>query len=64
MNTLTGVHTVISFIVAHLDVGSVSQRALIDASITAGVKRFAPNEWSRYVHISNFVQSDVAINRC
>lgn len=45
-NTLKGVHTVFSFIVAHLDPGSVAQKMLIDASIAAGVKRYAPNEWS------------------
>ncbi|KAL5322995.1 hypothetical protein ACEPPN_007521 [Leptodophora sp. 'Broadleaf-Isolate-01'] len=41
-----GVDVVLSFGAAHEDVGSVMQKALIDASIAAGVKRFAPNEWS------------------
>lgn len=44
---LTGIHTVLCFSGAHLDPGSVAQKALIDASIEAGVKRYAPNEWSR-----------------
>ncbi|KAG4416053.1 hypothetical protein IFR04_010816 [Cadophora malorum] len=43
---LKGVDVVLSFGAAHEDVGSVKQRALIDASVAAGVKRFAPNEWS------------------
>ncbi|CAL1714302.1 unnamed protein product [Somion occarium] len=44
-NALRGVHTVLSFIVVVLDPGSVAQKNLIDASIEAGVKRFAPSEW-------------------
>ncbi|GJN70269.1 hypothetical protein PLIIFM63780_003142 [Purpureocillium lilacinum] len=43
---LQGVHTVLSFIVVHSDVGNVSQRNLIDAAVQAGVKRFAPSEWA------------------
>ncbi|KAJ6442815.1 GTP-binding protein ypt4 [Purpureocillium lavendulum] len=43
---LQGVHTVLSFIVVHSDIGNVSQRNLIDAAIQAGVKRFAPSEWA------------------
>ncbi|KAK4184824.1 hypothetical protein QBC35DRAFT_505117 [Podospora australis] len=42
---LSGVHTVLSFVMAHTDENSVSQKTLIDASIAAGVKRFAPSEW-------------------
>ncbi|KAF9768830.1 hypothetical protein IL306_013817 [Fusarium sp. DS 682] len=42
---LRGVHTVLSFIVAHMDPGSIAQKTLIDAAIAAGVKRFAPSEW-------------------
>lgn len=42
---LTGVNTVLSFVTGTaIDV----QTALIDASVTAGVKRFAPSEWSAY----------------
>ncbi|CAL1714285.1 unnamed protein product [Somion occarium] len=44
-NALRGVHTVLSFVVVDRDRGSVSQKNLIDASIEAGVKRFAPSEW-------------------
>jgi len=43
---LNGVHTVLSFITPPLDPGSAAQKLLIDASITAGVKRFAPSEWA------------------
>jgi hypothetical protein len=42
---LDGVHTVLSFIVVHLDENAAAQKALIDAAIQAGVKRFAPSEW-------------------
>jgi hypothetical protein len=44
---LHGVHTVLSFITVASDPENVAQRNLIDASIKAGVKRFAPSEWSR-----------------
>ena len=40
---LQSVHTVLSFIVA--DPECTAQKALIDASVAAGVKRFAPSEW-------------------
>ncbi|KAH8800411.1 hypothetical protein F5884DRAFT_550374 [Xylogone sp. PMI_703] len=43
--TLKNVHTVLSFIPAHTDLDASVQKALIDAAITAGVKRFAPSEW-------------------
>jgi hypothetical protein len=42
---LRGVHTVLSFIMVHMDPGSIAQKTLIDAAIAAGVKRFAPSEW-------------------
>ena len=45
-STLQGVHTVLSFIDANFDVGGASQKCLIDAAVLAGVKRFAPSEWS------------------
>jgi len=45
-SVLDGVHTVLSFIVAHNDPASAAQKMLIDAAVAAGVKRFAPNEWS------------------
>ncbi|KAK0662035.1 hypothetical protein QBC41DRAFT_32826 [Cercophora samala] len=44
--TLQGVDTVLSFIVTHSDPGNVAQKNLIDASVRAGVKRFAPSEWA------------------
>ncbi len=46
VQALQGVHTVLSFIVVHLDQEGVAQRTLIDAAIEAGVKRIAPSEWA------------------
>ncbi|OQV08770.1 hypothetical protein CLAIMM_12993 [Cladophialophora immunda] len=43
---LQGVHTVLSFIVSHLDPDGTAQKNLVDASISAGVRRFAPSEWA------------------
>ncbi|KAK3297322.1 uncharacterized protein B0H64DRAFT_423529 [Chaetomium fimeti] len=43
---LRGVHTVLSFITAHMDPGGVAQKCLVDAAVRAGVKRFAPSEWA------------------
>lgn len=43
---LKGIHTVLSFIAAHLDPENQAQKNLIDASVEAGVTRFAPSEWS------------------
>ncbi|KAM7184477.1 hypothetical protein V8F20_012216 [Naviculisporaceae sp. PSN 640] len=43
---LKGVDTVLSFIVVHNDPGNLAQKNLIDASIKAGVRRFAPSEWA------------------
>ncbi|WYZ44889.1 hypothetical protein EsH8_VIII_000205 [Colletotrichum jinshuiense] len=54
---LEGVHTVLSFLTGTVDPGSKTQgntqRDLIDASIRAGVKRFAPSEWvtSKFDHM-------------
>ena len=42
---LQGVDTVLSFIVSHADPVGTAQKNLIDASIAAGVRRFAPSEW-------------------
>jgi hypothetical protein len=42
---LRGIHTVLSFFVVHLDEGCIAQKSLIQASIAAGVRRFAPSEW-------------------
>ena len=46
---LSGVHTVLSFITPQTDPNNVSQKNLIDAAGSAGVKRFAPSEWATYV---------------
>ena len=43
--TLAGIHTVLSFAPADED-ASGANRALADASVKAGVKRYAPSEWS------------------
>jgi hypothetical protein len=49
--TLRGTHTVLSFIAPHLDQDEAItvQKNLIDASMQAGVQRFAPSEWVSYV---------------
>ncbi len=47
VEALKGTHTVLSFIQILADPGQSSQKALIDAAITAGVKRFAPSEYGR-----------------
>lgn len=43
---LTGVDVVLSFVIAASDPEGETQKNLIDASVAAGVKRFAPSEWS------------------
>ncbi|KAH6665707.1 nmrA-like family protein-like protein [Halenospora varia] len=43
---LQGIDVVLSFIVVASDPGNIAQRTLIDACVAAGVRRFAPNEWS------------------
>ncbi|KAK1624400.1 NmrA-like family protein [Colletotrichum phormii] len=54
---LEGVHTVLSFVAGPADPTNAAQRAtqknLIDASIKAGVRRFAPSEWgsSKFEHM-------------
>lgn len=45
VKNLQGVDTVLSFIVDHSDLEGIAQKNLIDASIAAGVRRFAPSEW-------------------
>lgn len=49
VNVLHGVHTVLSFIQLLSDPDQKAQRNLIDAAIKAGVKRFAPSEYGRFV---------------
>jgi hypothetical protein len=48
---LQGVDTLLSFVATQEDPSSTVQKNLIDAAIKAGVKRFAPSEWSTYVFI-------------
>ncbi|KAI1461939.1 NAD(P)-binding protein [Annulohypoxylon moriforme] len=50
---LKGVETVICFFPVHLDPGNETQKRLIDASIEAGVKRFAPSEWATGVKLED-----------
>jgi hypothetical protein len=45
---LQGIHTVLSFIQLLSDPEQTAQKNLIDAAISAGVKRFAPSEYGRY----------------
>jgi hypothetical protein len=51
---LEDVHTVLSFIAPHLDQDEAAdvQKNLIDASVKASVKRFAPSEWATYISAS------------
>ncbi|KAK3984494.1 hypothetical protein QBC44DRAFT_15735 [Cladorrhinum sp. PSN332] len=58
---LEGVHTVISFVNAVGDPGSVAQLALIDAAVEVGVKRFAPSEWfvARHDRLSWLANKDI-----
>ncbi|WYZ39872.1 hypothetical protein EsH8_IV_000213 [Colletotrichum jinshuiense] len=53
---LRGVHTVISFIVAHTDPGAETSKRLIDASIESGVKRFAPSEWASGLKLADVIE--------
>ncbi|KAK3361322.1 NmrA-like family protein [Lasiosphaeria ovina] len=46
VKALQGVDTVLSFIAVHLDPDSSVAKRIIDAAVDAGVKRFAPSEWS------------------
>ncbi|KAI9896771.1 hypothetical protein N3K66_007793 [Trichothecium roseum] len=50
---LQGVETVFSFFPVHFDKGNAIQKRLIDASVEAGVKRFAPSEWATGVKLAN-----------
>lgn len=43
VEALKGVNTVLSFV--SNDPENATQKALIDACVVAGVKRFAPSEW-------------------
>ncbi|KAK3382604.1 hypothetical protein B0T24DRAFT_653624 [Lasiosphaeria ovina] len=43
VHALQGVHTVLSFVDAPRDQDGAAQKALIDAAVAAGVKRFAPS---------------------
>ena len=48
IEALQGIHTVLSFVNELVaDQENSSQKNLIDASIAAGVKRFAPSEYGR-----------------
>ncbi|KAF3913558.1 hypothetical protein ABW20_dc0104816 [Dactylellina cionopaga] len=45
VNALKGIHTLLSFVQVLSDPEKMAQTNLIDAAITAGVKRFAPSEY-------------------
>jgi hypothetical protein len=49
VNLFEGVETVLCFFAVLNDPGNVVQKRIIDASIKAGVKRYAPAEWATYV---------------
>ncbi|KAI1472630.1 NAD(P)-binding protein [Daldinia caldariorum] len=48
-----GVETVICFLAVHLDKDNAIQKRLIDASIEAGVRRYAPSEWATGVKLES-----------
>lgn len=45
VEALRGIHTVLSFVNTSTDSNNNAQKKLIDACVTAGVKRFAPSEY-------------------
>lgn len=47
VETLRGIHTLLSFIQLLSDPEHKSQKSLIDAAISAGVKRFTPSEYGK-----------------
>lgn len=49
IEALQGIHTVLSFVNQPVVDPNNTQKNLIDASIAAGVKRFAPSEFGRYI---------------
>lgn len=49
VDVLKGTHTLLSFVIEQEDPTAPVHKRLIDAAIKAGVKRFAPSEWSSYV---------------
>ncbi|KAI0911430.1 hypothetical protein F4823DRAFT_560885 [Ustulina deusta] len=50
---LDGVQVVLSFILPYADQDNEAQKALIDACIRAGVRRFAPSEWAMSSNTAN-----------
>ncbi|OTB15214.1 hypothetical protein K445DRAFT_318054 [Daldinia sp. EC12] len=48
-----GVEAVICFLPVHLDKDNAIQKRLIDASIEAGVRRYAPSEWATGVKLES-----------
>ncbi|KAF4981527.1 hypothetical protein FZEAL_2676 [Fusarium zealandicum] len=52
---LKGIHTVLCFLAVHFDPDNESQKRLIDASVEAGVKRYAPSEWSTGVALKSSI---------
>lgn len=59
VEALQGVHTVLSFVQLLADPGNQSQKNLIDACIIAGVKRFAPSEYGRWVNTYSSILPNV-----
>ncbi|KAK7747172.1 hypothetical protein SLS62_009114 [Diatrype stigma] len=47
IDALQGIHTLLSFVQLLSDPDQASQKNLIDAAISSGVKRFAPSEYGR-----------------
>ncbi|KAK2606326.1 hypothetical protein QQS21_003257 [Conoideocrella luteorostrata] len=51
------VEVVLNFIVVHNDPGNESARLLVDAAVEAGVKRFAPSEWTMSQQLYSIIDS-------
>ncbi|KAF7537117.1 hypothetical protein G7054_g3993 [Neopestalotiopsis clavispora] len=49
---LTKIHTLFCYFPAHLDKNGEAQKRLIDAAVEAGVKRYAPSEWSAGMNLA------------
>ncbi|KAI4600015.1 hypothetical protein KJ359_001116 [Pestalotiopsis sp. 9143b] len=55
VSLLTGVNTLFCFFPAQLDKDGEAQKRLIDAAVEAGVKRYAPSEWSTGMNLATSV---------
>lgn len=64
MQAFSDVDTVLSFLAIPDRISMVRlQKKMIDAAIEAGVRRFAPSEWGRYVNTLGFSNLTVILKR-